>query len=77
MREKIITIIKQTLKLKDDTILRDDITPGSLPEWDSMGHMLLITELEKQLQVKFEYDDILAMDSVGAIIKVVTDKYSR
>ena len=77
MREKIVSIIKQALKLDDGVELSDDIRPGDLPEWDSMGHMMLMIELEKQLNAKFEYDDILAMDSIGSIIKIIDDKYSR
>lgn len=77
MRENIIAIIKQTLKIDDDTKLEDSMKPGDIPEWDSMGHMKLMMELEKQLNVKFEYDDILAMDSVGSIVTIIDDKYSR
>lgn len=41
-----------------------DVTP-----WDSMGHLVLILELEKEFGVSFEVDQIERMTSVQEILK--------
>ena len=39
----------------------------TLPEWDSLGHMNLIIELESRYGVSFSPEEALAMTSMEAI----------
>lgn len=75
--EQIFSVIQRALKIKRSIEFSDDLKPGDIEEWDSMGHMLLIMELEKEFGVTFEYDDILEMDSVGKICTILKTKYRR
>lgn len=34
-----------------------------IPEWDSVGHMLLISKLEEAFDITFETDDIIDLSS--------------
>lgn len=43
------------------------VTPG----WDSVGHMALIAELEKEFDCMFEMEDILQMDSYQNVISAL------
>lgn len=36
---------------------------SDIPEWDSVGHMRLIVELEGIFDIMFETDDIINLDS--------------
>ncbi len=36
---------------------------NEIPEWDSIGHMTLISELEEVFKVNFETDDIVDFSS--------------
>jgi acyl carrier protein len=45
--------------------------PDDVPGWDSMGHVTLITSLEAALGVAFDIDDVMEMDSVAAIVRIV------
>lgn len=42
-------------------------SPETLPEWDSLGHVTLIIELESAYDVSFSPEETMTMTSVGAI----------
>ena len=41
----------------------DDLKYNSIPEWDSVGHMSLISELEEVFDIMMEMDDIIDFSS--------------
>ena len=43
----------------DETVLNKDFTFKNVPQWDSVAHLSLISELEEAFDVMFEPDDIL------------------
>jgi acyl carrier protein len=43
----------------------DDLQYNSVKEWDSVGHMVLVAEIEGAFDVMFDTDDILGMSSVA------------
>lgn len=44
---------------------------GKSPQWDSMGHMALVAELEARFGIMLETDDIIAMSSYAESIEVL------
>ena len=48
--------------------------PQDIDAWDSLGHMLLINEVEKAFKIKFDLEDMLDFDSVSSILTAVYDK---
>ena len=47
----------------DKTKLNDDLVYESVPEWDSVGHMGMIAELEETFDIMLETDDIIDFSS--------------
>ena len=43
----------------DETVLNEDFTFKDVPQWDSVAHLSLISELEEAFDVMLESDDIL------------------
>ena len=43
----------------------DDLAYNTIKEWDSVGHMALVAELESEFEVMFDTDDILGMSTVA------------
>ena len=41
----------------------DDLLYNSIPEWDSVGHMGLIADLEEVFDIMMEMDDIIDFSS--------------
>ena len=42
----------------------EDLAYNTIPEWDSVGHMALVTEIESVFDIMLDTDDILEMSSV-------------
>lgn len=45
--------------------VNDGLTYESIPEWDSVGHMALIVEIESAFDVMLDTDDIVNLSSIG------------
>ena len=44
---------------------------GKNPEWDSVGHMALVAELEDRFSIELETDDLIAISSYAESIEVL------
>ena len=42
----------------------DELAYNSIPEWDSVGHMALVAELEERFGVMLDTNEIIDMSSV-------------
>ena len=49
-----------SINLKD---LKEDLKYNDIPEWDSIGHMTLIYNLEDAFEINIETDDIVDFSS--------------
>jgi acyl carrier protein len=48
--------------------------PDDVPKWDSLGHMNMVSVLEKEFGLQFEIDEIMEMASVQNILDVLARK---
>jgi acyl carrier protein len=46
---------------------RADLKLGDLDEWDSLGHLELVAEIESAFGISFGLDEIAKLDSLDAI----------
>lgn len=60
----------------DDDSLRigDDTAREEFPNWDSLGHIRLISALEESFGVSFSIEEIEGMTSVGRILERILAK---
>lgn len=47
----------------EETVVNSELKYQSVPEWDSVGHMGLISELEDAFDIEMETDDIVDFNS--------------
>ena len=72
--EKLTPIFREVFN--DSTLeLRDEMTASDVANWDSLTHMLMITEIEKQFGIKFKLKDLNKMKHVGNLIEVINSKF--
>ncbi|HET6578833.1 MAG TPA: acyl carrier protein [Gemmatimonadales bacterium] len=50
----------------------DDLAYNTLEEWDSVGHMALVAELEGEFDVMFDTDDIIGMSTVAKAREILS-----
>ena len=57
-KEKYEKIFMESFSLQKDN-LNEKLIYESVPDWDSVGHMGLIAELEESFAIELETDDII------------------
>ncbi len=57
----------------DSSKITDVTSPSNTDAWDSFNGLLLVTELEKNFDVKFTIDEIVGVKNVADIKKVLKE----
>ena len=60
--EKYKLSFKDSLSLKDEDV-NEKLEYNGVPEWDSIGHMTLMSKLEEEFNISLETDDIVDFSS--------------
>lgn len=60
--EKLVQVFSDALGIGKERIT-DDLQYNSIPQWDSVAHMALITEIEETFDIMLDTDDIINMSS--------------
>lgn len=71
--QKLRTIFAESLGIEEAKIT-EDLTYNSIPEWDSIAHMALISEIDDQFDTMLDTEDVLEM-STFAKAKEILAKY--
>lgn len=71
--EKLVDIFSESLGIGAEQV-NDDLKYNEIVEWDSIGHMTLVTELETRFDIMLDTNDIVDMSSVR-ISKEILRKY--
>lgn len=58
----------------DPAIVNPESVPADIPGWDSLGHVSLVAELEKVFGTTFEVDEVMEMEDVAAILRLLSAK---
>ena len=57
--------------LIDEDDINDKLSRKDVEEWDSMGHLMLVSELESAFGVFINDEDVIKIKTVGDIKKVL------
>ena len=51
--------------------------PADIRAWDSMGHVTLASSLEQEFGLTFDVDELMEMENVREIVRIVQAKLAR
>ena len=71
---KLDELIKETFSLTAETKIQDNQGPGDLEGWDSLGHVNLINEIESKYSVSLGLDEMMEIEKVSDIRKLLESK---
>lgn len=71
--EKLTAIFREVFA-EPSLVLNDEMTTNDVEKWDSLSHMLMITTVEEQFNVKFRLKELNKLKKVGDIIEVLAEK---
>lgn len=69
--EKLNKVLCDVFDLKKTEDINDDLGPDEIENWDSLGHVELITSLEEVFDISLDVVDISRMYTIGGIKKII------
>jgi len=75
----ILTKVREAFKVAfdiDPELVTMQTSASDIPVWDSMGHLSLASSLEEVFEVSLDVDDLMEMESVREIVRIITPKLS-
>jgi len=72
--EKYKNAFIKSLSIEKDSF-KDNLEYNEIPEWDSIGHMTLMSGLEEEFNISLETDDIVDFSSFKKGIEIL-NKYN-
>lgn len=70
---KVENVLSEVLQMPVAAIT-DDLTMKDTDAWDSLKHMELIVALEQSFDIQLSFDEIVAMQSVNQIKRVLRER---
>lgn len=73
MNSKVVEIITRIFKV-DASVVNPDMSPETIPTWDSMNYLLFISELERVFAIQFTIDEVMKSKTLGDLLTALTNK---
>ena len=71
--DKVKEIVAGVCETTPDNIT-ETTTIGDFPQWDSMGHLTILSQVEESFDINFEPEEMMDLEDVSDIVKAVNDK---
>lgn len=69
-KQQVYKLIAETLNVSIE-VINDELAVGDIAEWDSLGHMQIITALETQMGIVLDIEETLEIEDVEDILDAV------
>ena len=79
-RDEILTKVTtafSTILEHNNFKLTNETTAEDVDGWESITHMMIISEIEKIFNIKFKLMDLMNMDTVGDLLNVIEVELSN
>lgn len=73
IKEKLEKIFQEVFS-NESLIIARGMTANDVDSWNSLNHMILISEVEKKFSIKFKLKDLNKMQNVGDMIDMIISK---
>ena len=76
----ILTKVREVFKAAfdiDPQFVSIDSSASDIPAWDSVSHLSLASELEQAFDVSLDVDELIEMENVREIVRIIEIKLSQ
>ena len=73
MDKRLEKVIREVFPIEADAV-DENWTSDDIPDWDSVGHLNLIMEIEKEFNIKIEIEEMFEVEKLGDITKILEKK---
>jgi acyl carrier protein len=70
LNERLEKVIREVFPIEGD-IIDENWTSDDIPDWDSVGHLNLIMEIEKEFDIKIEIEEMFEVEKLGDITTIL------
>ena len=71
--DKVKEIVAGVCETTPDNI-HGETTIGDFPQWDSMGQLAILSQIEEAFDISFEPEEMMDLEDVNDIVKAVDEK---
>ena len=57
--------------------MTDELAAKDVEGWDSLSHMLIITEIEKKFEIRFKLKELNKLNNIGNLLLLVSSKIAQ
>lgn len=72
-KEKVIEIVAGVCEVEASEI-NEQTAIGDFPQWDSVGHLTIISNVEEAFDINFEPEEMMDLEDVSDIVAAVEKK---
>lgn len=54
--------------------MKDELTAADVDGWDSLSHMMIISEIETDFNIKFKLKELNKLKNLGTLIELIQSK---
>lgn len=69
----LLEFVSETFSI-DKNKINLDTMPGDFPEWDSLGHLNLLTSLEEKFNISFDMEETMSIQSINDLKNTLSSK---
>ncbi len=73
IKEKIKEVLVSILGHENFEML-DELTAADVDGWDSLSHMMILTKIEENFNIKFKLRDLNKLKNMGTLVAVIQSK---
>jgi len=73
LNDRLEKIIREVFDIEAETI-DENWTSDHIPDWDSVGHLNLIMEVEKEFGIKIEIEEMFEIEKLGDIVTILNKR---
>lgn len=73
LKERLQNVFRDVFDDEDIEIF-DEMTADDIEDWDSLSHINLILDIEKEFGIKFTTEEITKTKNVGEFISIIESK---
>lgn len=74
--EKIRNIFISVLK-HEDFEMKDSLSADQVSGWDSLTHMIIITDIEAAFGIKFKLKELNKLNNLGNLLSLINEKIAQ
>ena len=77
LEDRMEKIFREACNIDEMTEINGEMTSNDIEGWDSLANIHLVSELEAEFKIEFEFDELLELENWNDFKKIVRKKTEK